>query len=187
MGDQIFQGILYFNWPNYKKTVNTNVIVKIGHISAEPGAWVYNEQNGLTFEEGNFTNDNKYSQFNYLDFPNVSSEEFQTYENVFKENICSNCRNKGNNIFCDIDNENCLSRLHILQSIKPEQISQCSIISHPGPFTQQYLSSCSFFPGFENNPQIRKLMLTYHQGWKEIFKQTRQSGVLGKHVRSHVC
>ena len=38
VGDQIFQGILYSNWPDYKKTLNTNVIVKIGHISAEPRA-----------------------------------------------------------------------------------------------------------------------------------------------------
>ena len=75
-------------------------------------------------------------------------------------------------IFVQIVEIRVISRLHILQSIKPEQISQCSIISHPGPFTQQYLSSCCLFPGFENNPQIRKLMLTFHQGWKEIFKQT---------------
>lgn len=53
-GDQIFQGVLFSTWIECQNLDSNHSGIKISNISAEPGAWIYNQESGLSFEKGDF-------------------------------------------------------------------------------------------------------------------------------------
>ena len=109
-----------------------------------------------------------------MDFPNVDRNDFLTYEQVFSENICVNCKYAGNKVFCDIENKSCLSRQKLAGNLNQYDESQCVIVSHPGIFPSEYLKNeACLFPGFDTNPKVTTLMEKVHRGWKEVLSKTK--------------
>ena len=155
-------------WQGYFSDEEQDYAIK--YIQAEPSAWEYSEGQGLEFTPGEIINQENNMQFSYFDYERMNPVKLYNYEDLFKPSVCSHCKLKDCEYYCNLEDDGCLNVQNIKNKIGYNQVDQhCTIITHPGrPEDEAYKSNC-LFTAFKENEDLKSYMCSMNKDWERIF------------------
>ena len=167
-----FQGILNPTGQQFEK-FSAGYQCRIQRISVEPPGFIWSADKKLDFSMGhmNFTEDENLQKSNHL-FPSIPPDNstFMPFSEFATENICSHCKAKNLEYFCDLTDPQCISLKEYQCKANGLDILDSLCVVVESTYLPAHDEAAWVFPIFLSTPEVFQYVGTLFPAWRSIIK-----------------